>query len=201
MAILISKLKGMFTELKAKAKKREIGNKDQPPEAAQTPSGGQALAEYAGELVQRVNRAAESILENESLTADLDDEAAKALLDWGITCAEMIARSTAGLNDSEAEEAMSLRLRAIRRLMRLVNRWGASYSEMDAEAGASLLTRIIEQAAIIYGEEFTPPNDDRRDAFLKQHLADPPLPMIVNLRKLVENSGDNSTTSWGGNDG
>lgn len=153
------------------------------------------------ELTQRVNRVVESILENERLTADLDDEAAKALLDWGITCAEMIVHSTAGLNDSEAEEVMSPRLRATRRLMRRVNKWVANRPEMDAEANAVSLTGIIEQAAIIYGEDFMPPNDDQRDAFLRQHLAGPSLPMIVNLRKLVEGSGDNSTTSLGGNDG
>lgn len=155
------------------------------------------------ELAQRVNRAAESILENERLTADLDDEAAKVLLDWGITCAEMIAHSTTGLNDSEAAKVMSPRLRATRRLMRLVNRWVANRPEMDAEASAASLNRIIEQAAIIYGEDFMPPNDDRRDAFLRQHfdLAEHPLQMIVNLRMLIENSGDNSTTSLGGTDG
>ena len=94
---------------------------------------------------------------------------------------------------------MSPRLRAMRRLMRRVNRWDANRPEMDAGGNAVSLTRIIEQAAIIYGKDFTPPNDDQRDAFVRQHLAGPSLPMIVNLRKLVEGSGDNSTTSLGGN--
>ena len=35
------------------------------------------------EIRRRVERAAESILENERLTADLDDQAADFLLDWG----------------------------------------------------------------------------------------------------------------------
>jgi hypothetical protein len=34
------------------------------------------------EITRRIKRTAESILENERLTADLDDEAAKELLNW-----------------------------------------------------------------------------------------------------------------------
>lgn len=155
------------------------------------------------ELTRRVNRVAESILENERLTADLDDAAAKVLLDWGVACAERIAQSTTGLNDPEAEEVMSPRLRATRRLMRSVNRWIANRREMDAEGSATLLTKIIEQAAIIYDEDFTPPNHDRRDAFLRQSLdlIDDPPQLIVNLRRLIEHSDGNSVTNPGGTDG
>jgi len=46
------------------------------------------------ELTRRAQDLAESILENESLTADLDDAAAKVLIDWGVACAEIIAHST-----------------------------------------------------------------------------------------------------------
>jgi hypothetical protein len=48
------------------------------------------------EVSQRIERAAESILENERLTADLDDAAAQVLIDWGLACAELIAGSTDG---------------------------------------------------------------------------------------------------------
>ena len=46
------------------------------------------------EIQQRIQRAAESILENEALSADLDDDAAKLLLDWGVKRAEQIAIQT-----------------------------------------------------------------------------------------------------------
>lgn len=142
------------------------------------------------ELAQRVNRVVEGILENEALTADLDDAAAKVLLNWGIACAEMIAHGTVGLNDTEAEEVMSPRLRPTRRLMRLVNKWVAGRKEMDVEGSAALLAKIVEQAAIIYGQDFAPPDAARLDAFLSQQqvLIDDPQAKIESLRDLLENS-------------
>jgi len=141
------------------------------------------------ELAQRATRAAESILENESLTADLDDVAANVLIEWGVACAKMIVQSTASLDSAQAEEAMAPRLRAIRQLMRAVNNWTANQRGMDAEANAASLARIIEQAAIMYGENFTPPAQDQRDAFLKQQLESSGTPQqwIANLRGLLEN--------------
>jgi hypothetical protein len=143
------------------------------------------------ELTGRIHRAAESILENERLTADLDDDAAKVLLDWGIACAKMVVQSTVGLDDVEAKAVMSPRLRATRRLMRLVNRWVARRGDLDAEGSATYLTRIIQQAAIIYGTDLMLPNHDRQDAFLRQGLVESPGQMIVNLRRLIE---DRDTT-------
>jgi hypothetical protein len=151
-------------------------------------------SEATDELVQRINRVTQSILENESLTADLDDTAAKELLDWGIACAKMIVQDTTGLNNIEAEEAMSPRLRATRQLMRSVNGWVARQGEMDAEASSTSLTRIIEQATMIYGEGFTPPDNEQRAAFLRQQaeLTNNPQQMIANLRGLLEKPGDTS---------
>ena len=40
------------------------------------------------EITRRIKRAAESILENEGLTADLDDEAAQVFLTGGRSCRE-----------------------------------------------------------------------------------------------------------------
>ncbi len=139
------------------------------------------------ELAQRIERAAESILGNESLTANLDDAAAQVLFDWGIACARMVAQSTAGLDDGDAESIMSGRLRATRRLMRLVNRWVPRRSQMDAHSNAALLIRVVEQAVIVYGGDFTDLDGERRDAFLSQNLRVAPQQIIVNLRALIEN--------------
>lgn len=151
-------------------------------------------SEATEELAQRIDRATESILGNESLTADLDDTAAKELLDWGLACARMIAQDTARLNNIEAEEAMSPRLRATRQLMRSVNGWVARQGEMDAEVSSTSLAEIIGQAAVIYGEGFTPPDNERRAAFLRQQVesADNPQQMVANLRKLLEKPSDTS---------
>jgi hypothetical protein len=120
----------------------------------------------------------------------LDDAAAKVLLDWGTAWAGKIAESTDGLDESQAEEVMHPRLRPTRRLMRLVNKWIANRREMDNEDSEALLTKIIEQAGIIYGQDFTPPDDDQRYAFSRQQIemVDNPRQMIANLRDLLESS-------------
>jgi len=140
------------------------------------------------ELTQRTSRAVASILGNESLTADLDDAAAGALIDWGVACAERIAQSTASLDDLEAEEAMSPRLRATRQLMRSANRWIAGRREMDAEEKAASLARIIEQAAIIYDRALALSDYVQREVYLRQSLdpANDPSQAIVRLRAFIE---------------
>jgi hypothetical protein len=91
-------------------------------------------------IQKRIQRAAESILENEALTSDLDDEAAQELLDWGIACAEKIVNETADLDDEAAEEAMYQPMRSLRKMLRAANKWAA-----DPQAGD--LKRITKQAA------------------------------------------------------
>ena len=156
-----------------------------PCNSARAPGRDSAI-----DLEQRASRAAESILENESLTSDLDDVAAKVLLDWGLACAKAIAQSTAGLDDAQAGEVMSSRLRATRRLMRSVNKWIANRQEMDAEAKTKRLNRVIEQASIIHGAEFSAPTGEWCDAFLRRiERVDDPAQMITDLREFVESLG------------
>jgi hypothetical protein len=150
-------------------------------------------------LAQRINRAAESILENEALTSNLDDEAAQALISWGVTCARMVARSTAGLDDAEAEDATSQRLSATRRLMRGINRWIPKRLYKDAESNATSLAEILDQAAIVYGADFTALDGAWQQAFMNRNLEASPAQLIANLRVSIEDIII-VTDSGGGND-
>ena len=125
------------------------------------------------ELQRRFERAAEGILENERLTAGLDDEAAAVLIDWGLSWAGVIVIATAGMPDSEAEELLSPRLKANRRLMRYVNRWVTDDVDVPEKklsgqnpcltpysvrrnrqtAGAERLEKIYQQARIAWGSK------------------------------------------------
>ena len=159
------------------------------------PDSGQPAAGVAAsgdELAGRVQRAAESILESEGLTGDLDDVAARALLEWGVACAQRAAQATSGLMQVEAEAALDERLRAVRHLMRLVSGWAAGG---QAEAGgAALLDEIVAQAAIVYGQAFTSPDAEQRAALLQQMpgLAGDRTRLIADLRGLVEDSAASS---------
>ena len=144
----------------------------------------------------RLSRAAESLLENEALTADLDTEAANALLAWGQDCVERIVHDTVGFDDAEAEEAIAPRLKALRRLMRQVNSWVAD----QQAAGANLIQppwpKMLEQATIIYGQGYRLPEAAQLETFLTQHttLLNNPRQLIVNLRHHIEGFNEEPTT-------
>ena len=131
---------------------------------------------------ERIQRAAESILENEALTADLDDEAAKVLLDWGVARAQQIAADTAAMNDVAAEEAMYQSMRTLRKMLRAINKWANAPEENG-------LQKIIEQARVTYGSEYIAPDPDQGAQFMDQvdqwsgNLPE----MIRQLRNFVEN--------------
>jgi hypothetical protein len=147
-------------------------NKTQPPEI----------------IKQRTDRAAQSLLENERLTADLNDEAANELLNWAIACARMIAKDTVNLNDQEAEAVMSPRLRAMQRLMRGVNQWITRQQEQDVEGSANALNTILEQATVVYGYTFAPLELNAAQNFSGQQVEENPQQMIANLHTFIEQS-------------
>jgi hypothetical protein len=132
--------------------------------------------------------AAQSILDNESLTADLDDEAADTLLEWGVANARTIARSISGLIEGgTTEETLSERLRALRQMMRSVNNYVAG-QQLDGQ-GQQLLDKILEQAAVVYGKHFTPPSAAQRTEFIttQRHFLHNPAQLVANLRRFIEN--------------
>lgn len=144
------------------------------------------------DLDRRAARAAESLLSNESLTSDLDDQVASQLLNWGTAHARRIAHGTADLNEAEAEVALAPRLRALRQWMRSVGQWIVGQSSLEAESQPAALATIIEQFAAVYGAGFTAPDSEQREAFLSQLSATRPgsLQLSAALREFLEGHGD-----------
>ncbi len=141
------------------------------------------------QLQKRIDLAAQSILDNEKLTADLDDATAQVLLDWGISCVNAIVRRTSGMNDLQAEDAMYPQMRALRRLMRYVNKLIARFEILGEAGQIEELRDIVEQAATIYGHSYTPPDFPQQQQTLSEIgglLADQP-GMVRSLRRLIEN--------------
>lgn len=130
-------------------------------------------------LRRRQQRVAASLLENESLTGDLDDRTAKPLLAWGLACAKTIVNDTADLDDAAAEDAMYPRLRALRRLMRNVSRWITKHQRADLETQQEALSVLVDLAAMIYGPAFSRP-DMRSRLVLLLEQRDLPPPQVVN---------------------
>jgi hypothetical protein len=142
-------------------------------------------------ILVRIDRTVESMLENESLTADLNDEAAKVLIDWSIARTKEIVLGTIEIIDDElAEEAMYGQLRALRRLMRTINRWAYKVAIRDLDYGESALERIIRQAGILYGTSYIPPDETDRKRLLNQqiNLLHAPASYTAKLLRCIENA-------------
>jgi len=74
--------------------------------------------ELAQLVEQRRRRLAESFLDNEALTENLDDQAARALIDWSMDLARRVAERTQDLPADQAEAQVEQRGEAARRLIR-----------------------------------------------------------------------------------
>ena len=99
---------------------------------------------------RRAAQAAESILINEALTDELNDEAATLLLNWGVAWAERIAHATARLDDEAAREEISPKLKAIRKLMRQVNRWGGNIDSLPEAKQSEIFAKIVAYTKLIF---------------------------------------------------
>ncbi len=107
-------------------------------------------------VVRREQLAVERLLEDERLTADLDDAAATLLLNWGMRETKRIAGDTAVLPDEEAEAAMYPRLRALRTVMRYASNWFGKRGTTDERANRKLIKKIVTKTAVIHPDTFTP---------------------------------------------
>ncbi len=139
---------------------------------------------------ERLARVAEGLLENEQLTADLDDAAAQALLDWGLNIARRAVRQTLGMDDLAAEDALYAPLRATRRLMRAVNKWVARQDILGEAQHSEMLAKVVSQAQIAYGGAYIPPTQEQSAQFLERRgvLASNPVGFILELQKLIEHA-------------
>lgn len=134
----------------------------------------------------RQRRAAESILENESLREGLDDSGASALLKWGTDCAKRIASDTVDMeDDDEADEASYPRMRALRKMLADVQ--SLFRPELPPSEGGTLMEEIIGFASTVYGPNAQLPQFINWDVF-NTILASDTGEKINKLRALFENN-------------
>ena len=130
-------------------------------------------------IEKRTQRIAESFLDNEALTADLDDEAAQVLIAWGMALAGKIARETAGMNDQQAEEVMYRPLRSLRRLL-------STTSKLAASPDINQLNKFLERAGETYGQAFVLPSGPAEGAHFLSRLPHEPKERVAWLRDHIE---------------
>lgn len=120
----------------------------------------------------------DSLLENEALTADLEDDSADALLNWGMDHVRLIHRMAT--EQPAPEEFVATQMKSTRKWMRAVNRWVPARAEKDAAENAAALEEILTLAGVNASAE-------QQTAFLKEHLAASPVEFITQLSKFSEN--------------
>ena len=151
-----------------------------------------------GLLPRRVQLAVESILDNEALGDELDDEAAGSLLQWGTDWARDLAQATLDLDEESAREALEVRLREVRRMMRSVSRFAAQQAAMDEAGRIEALGQILERAGqarasharagrtrgVLMGGI----DEGRKAAWARRlaELADQPAQAVAELHKIID---------------
>ena len=101
-------------------------------------------------VVDRAQRAAEQLMEDESLTDELDDAEAGRLLDWGIGLSGYLVRHiyrSGGADEAEAEERLDNQLGTLRRVMRKINKLVGSLPAAPPEMIAARLAEALGLAA------------------------------------------------------
>lgn len=127
-------------------------------------------------LSNRIQKAVESVLENESLLGGLDEMAASALQNWGIQNVKRIAEETGDLDDERAEESMYPKMKAARSLMRAIRVWVENERQVSADERAELWTKIEKKAQDLYDAELRLPDaatfsSGNPTAFIKELLS------------------------------
>jgi hypothetical protein len=119
-------------------------------QTANAPAGGASMVDPSV-LAMRERSLIDGILTNESLTADLDDEAAQEMIDWSIAMAREAVQQTAGLEERQAEKAVSERMYAQRKLMRSVKRLILEKDRLDEKTRGELIEQVRSQTRVFYG--------------------------------------------------
>ena len=130
---------------------------------------------------RREQLAVERLLEDERLTADLDDTAATALLDWGVRQTKGIVADTEPLDDEEAEAAMYPRLRGLRTVMRYVNNWFGKRGTTDLDKNLQLIKKVLVKTAVIHPTTFTPADEAEQLLFAQETHARSDQTQLVNI--------------------
>jgi hypothetical protein len=130
------------------------------------------------DLMIEKDRYIQRLLENERLTRDLEDEAAKALIQWGID----LVKDT----DFEDERSLHQVERAMRRASSLVGKM-REQSMDDNEAGFQALISELTQIPGFEGLSIDP---DTKQAFLSRGQLQPQDQRLMLLKRMVENAAE-----------
>jgi hypothetical protein len=130
-------------------------------------------------LSQIRQNAVDEMVENEALTADLDDIGAKALLEWGTFLIDQV------VVDQHLDK-LDVYLNAVKQFLRLVNRWAAHGILLDGVLDPSWLNNFNQQLSVLYDGMVRPVNTVSLQSILSKGGHDGIDETIPVLRNYVE---------------
>lgn len=134
-------------------------------------------------LETQIELATQNLAEISRLTEDLDDNAAKALLDWG---AAIVQHTLTKLQTHpEGEKLSQTRLKALRKLLRRVNNWIADRDAFAVADHENTLDKTINVFGEATGQTFPTPDSRARKVFLHQYREANPSEFIHALRAFL----------------
>jgi hypothetical protein len=100
----------------------------------------------------RLQRAADAILGDESLTDEMDDAPASRLLDWAVGVSKQIAGQTADMQDDQAVAYLDDKMQTLRKVVRRVNKLiGTAAASGDTIELVETLQKVMEAASEVEG--------------------------------------------------
>jgi hypothetical protein len=142
------------------------------------------------DLNSRIERVIEEMTGNEALLGMLETDAAREMLNWGITTAKSLIASSRELDDFAADIALLPRLKAIRHSMRSIGNWAAG-KYMDKESRLKLREKMLGHFRSIFGERRELPSARQLDELIAQvdDKKQTPHQLILKLQDLLEQRG------------
>jgi hypothetical protein len=142
------------------------------------------------DLHARMESVIEELAGNEALLEMLETDAAKEMLNWGITTAKSMISQTRDLDHLAAELAVLPRLKAIRQSMRSIGNWAAGKYK-DPGDRFELRDKLLGNFRTILGERRELPSARQMDEVLSQvdDKRHSPHDLILKIRDLFEQRG------------
>jgi hypothetical protein len=121
-------------------------------------------------LESRFNQVMEGILDNETLTSDLDDGGANALLNWARQRVKTFIKDTASLDDAAAQTMLAPRLKSLHSAMRRMSSLPSVWAGLSTGDRRATLLDLLQQVKIIDGAHFRIPSEGIINAFITHNV-------------------------------
>ncbi len=135
---------------------------------------------------ERADYLAETLLQNEALLDNLDDDTAKVAFNWVADQATKVAEATAGEDDDAAAEKLELGEAAIKSASKRINKWIPKYAGNSRDANLKELKKFLDATGELLAQQGITVSQTSIDDFLDNSPADKPALTLKELLKIVK---------------